>query len=471
VRGDPYNEGVVDVRDSRSQRTARTTRRELLRLAALGGGLTMLAGPAAAQPFKGVTLNFIGSSGHTQLDPIWARLGEFEASTGAKVVLTRIPLSDLRPKMMQDLRLGSHQFDVFEIPDDTMPSASPFVETLDPLIRKDGATPQAWLGQWVPWTTAVDTYGGQGIKFVTYYSGTVFGAFRANLFNDPKERESFRRQYHYELPAPPQTPQQLVDVARFFTRGENLWGLIFSGKQDPGLNFFEENLFRSGLTHLDEHFNSNWGPKHPENRPVVERIAKFQQDLIYTYKVTPPSMTAMQTSETTDFYLSGKAAMIIDTLYFSWSELNKPQNQARIGRSVAFQSPAWKQGAGGIPFYYGFAIAKGARNVEAAWAFIKWITSPENIKLALTKGRGQFVPTNLALLRWATTNAVLPAPLTAAVSQATFYPLSPANGQVRQIIRKYVELLNGNRITPAQFVEQSGAEVQRFVEQAGIAKG
>lgn len=453
------------------------TRRHLLgTAAALGAAVPFatLGRPARAQPlrqFPGTTLSILSSSGHRQFNPVWDKIAEFEQATGIKVSLTRVPTGEIRQKIMQDLAMGAGQFDVLEILDDTIFSASQFLTSLEPFITQDYGSVEAWEAPLAPWARRVASVTGE-VRGNVFYSGTVTGAYRESLFADPANQAGFKEKFGYDLPTPPKTWQELQDAATFFTReegGQQLWGIVTPGKEDPTMDVFEFFVFNEGVPHLDEHNRSNWGEAHPENHAVVEAAAKYLQDLVYTHKIAPPTIPGMATNEAVDLYLNGGAAIWVDLQYFAWDEVDSDAVVERIGRTVSFELPAREgEGKGGIPFYWMWGISEASAVKEAAWEFVRWFTQEDNLKLTLTEGIGVYVPTDTALAQWAADQGRLPPAIVPTIAKAQFYQLNPQIGQVRQTVRRWVEQLWLNAVTPAEFREGSAREIDELLVGAGL---
>lgn len=437
----------------------------------LTAALVAAEGPAQGQGAKfppGTALNVLVSASHQQFNPDWDALPQFEQQSGIRVTLTKIPTSDIRQRMMQDFQLGTSTFDNAEVPDDTLGAAQQYFTPLDPLLRHDGVDIVQWKKQFVPWAVQAATFGGE-VKYWPFYAGTVAIAYRQDLFNDPKSRADFKAKFGYDFPFPPKTVAQFVDLAKFFTSGGR-WGVVFPGAGETGENIMEQWIFESGLQYLDTKGHSMWGPAHPENIPIVARAAGILQDLVYKDKVAPPDVTGMTTSESSTFYESGKAAMLMDLIYLPWNAINQSNVTGRIGKSGSFEVPATKPGAGGIPFYWMRGVSQSSKHKDASYAFLKWLMPDDMQKLALTKGVGVYVPVKISLLDWAAQNNVVPVGVADGVKHAQFYRINAAVPRAREIVRKYNEQLMLNRITPQQFAQESGAEIEGLLKQMGYAK-
>lgn len=423
--------------------------------------------------FAGTTITVLGTASHRQYAPTLEKISEFEKQTGAKVNVVQLPSLDFHAKIMRDMLLKTGKYDVLEVPDTLFPSLFPYMASIDTFVRAQGIDLEEWKKQFAPWAISATTFHGE-LKFYTYYSGTPSGAYRKVLFEDPTEKAAFKQKYGYEL-APPKTWKQLVDVASFFTRDTDgdgtidQWGLIFSGSGLSGSNFFETFLFKSGLTHQDEEGYCMWGPKYPENQETVRKAAEFIVNLHRKWKVAPPAVIAMATSEVADFYMSGKAAMVIDLIYFMWDDIISPEVVARIGPSGEFRAPPLDEG--GIPFHWAWGISEDSRHKEAAWEFLKWFLSDENIKLDIAKGIGTFIPTKLRLAKWGAEKGFLARAGVEEVAHAKFYPLHPATSDVRNaVIPAITEELQLGKITPGEFVEKTAFQLERLMLERGLLK-
>lgn len=441
----------------------------LLSLVAGCGNSSSGSSTSAPKKFDNVKLNVLVSSGHQQFAPLWEALPKFKDETGIDVNLIQVPTGEIRAKMLQDFQLGGNSYDVVEIPDDTLSAAAQYMEPLEPYLAKDKIDLAKWKSDQVKWAIDAATWDGKLIYY-PFYAGSVAAVYRKDIFDNAKEQEAFKAKYGYDLPRPPKNRKELLDVAQFFTRPPDLYGLVFPGTGETGQNVMEHLIFQAGFPYLDDNHNSLWGPKYPGNQAAVTAEAKFIQDLIQTQKVTPPQITGMTSNESSAFYSSGKAAMMIDLIYLSWNQLNSSTVTSAIGRSESFSIPPAGTDKGGVPFYWMRSIVKASKNKDAAWAFMKWVMDPENLKLSLDKGKGVFVPTDIAVADWAVGQNKLPKAIVDAVKKAQRYPVNSSIGRARQLLRPKYEELTLNKITPAEFTKQTGEAIQALMKEAGLAK-
>jgi multiple sugar transport system substrate-binding protein len=411
------------------------------------------------------------SSGHQQFNPVWDDLSSFSAQTGITVQLDKVATDDVQTKALQDLKLGGCTYDNIETPDDAEGALADLMAPLDPFFQKDGIDLATFEAQYVPWDIKATTYGGS-LKYYPYYAGAKAVAYRKDLFADPKNQADFQAKYGYALPIPPTTPQQVVDVAKFFTRG-GMSGIVFSGQGDAGYGTLADLIFREGIGGItDDTGNLLWGgPKHPENTAKVVAAAKWMQDLVYTYKVAPASVTGMGTDQAVAAYTAGQAAMIFDLIYLPWAQFGAANVTSKIGQSGTFELPSFQPGAGGQPSWWGRGIPACSKHQAASWTFMKWVMADEQIKLALTKGTGVFVPTKTSILEWASAQNVIPVGVADSVKHSQAWTITPATGSLKdQVLIPEMEKLMANAITPSQFADAVGQQGQALLVSAGVAK-
>ncbi|MBC7735660.1 MAG: extracellular solute-binding protein [Candidatus Saccharibacteria bacterium] len=121
------------------EETDLSTRRKLLSLMA---GATALAGtcvPAVAGEFDGVTVNILTRPGYVIAGPLAERGKDFEALTGAKIVVTEVPFAEIFPKIQNDWSTGTNSIDlgVFAAGWGVELDGAGLLEDLDPYIAKD----------------------------------------------------------------------------------------------------------------------------------------------------------------------------------------------------------------------------------------------------------------------------------------------------------------------------------------------
>lgn len=423
---------------------------------------------AKSGDLKGQTIKVMVSSGHQQFNPVWdTELPKWEAKTGIKVELDKVNTTDISSSFMRDVTVGGCTIDNVEMLDGGTASAAPKMADLNDFLKKDGSSADSLLQDQVPFAQKAYTFNGK-LSFYPFYSGAKAVAYRKSWFTDPAKQAAFQAKYGYKLPDPPTTAQQVKDLADFFTT-KSTKGIVFSGSGDPAETTLADLTFRNGVDgYQDAKNNAQWGPANPGNQGKVVEAASYLMDFINKGQ-TPASIGAMQTADTTANFLAGKTAMDYDHIYLRWNEMKAAK--AKLGDIGTFEFPSLQQGSGGISFYWGRGIPQCSKHKEASWEFMKWIMSPEIQKIALTKGTGVYVPTDKSLLSWAVGQDIVPQGVADSVSHAKAYSVTPVTNQLRQSIDiPLVEKLIGKQITPEEYAQTSGTQMQEAAKAAGLIR-
>jgi multiple sugar transport system substrate-binding protein len=258
-----------------------------------------------------------------------------------------------------------------------------------------------WLGQGAEqghYVELTDFLGGEGIAetvtpaTLTYYgeyptgSGSYWAyptegdavgwAYRADLFEDPDEMAAFEAEYGYPL-AVPETWDQLMDIAKFFTRpDEGLYGAaVYTQKDYDGMTMGYENVMFS--------YGANW--QDPETNEVIgvvnspEAVAALEYYAELYNCCSPPGMGNAFFQETNDAFISGQAAMAMNYFAFFPALVSEGINPFATGTGF-FANPTGPSGES-----YSALGGQGTSIVsyiseerqEAAKDFIRWFASPE----------------------------------------------------------------------------------------------
>ncbi len=448
----------------------RTLRGVLLFVAAAVLLMPVVAG-GQQKTFEGVTLEVMILASHSQFDPVWERLEEFENETGMKVNFNMVyDWPEVLAKTLRDARLHEGRFDVFEVSEDAMAALKDYVEPLNSYIERDfGMSVAEWKERWLPiFADFVDFDG--SIVCYPFYGCWQLGLHRADLFEDPNEKAAFKKIFGYDL-GPPKSLTMLVDVAKFFTRDTDgdgdidLWGLLTSGGRQ--FQIFNSLWWQSGRRYYDEEGHCMWGPEYPENQWLAEDIARFMQNMVHKWGVTPAAVVGMDLSPTLDLYLEGNGAMVYSWAYLAWKEAQLPETIARIGRTESWKMPGRIPGMGVRGGGWYRAISGDSKQKDAAWEFIKWACSDENIKLALTDGPGSFCAPSIELADWAARERIIPPAMAeAAMEEMRPFSRSPAIPAAAIYMREMCEKLLEGRITPEEWTKQTGEELERLGQRA-----
>ena len=153
-------------------------------------------------------------------------VADFEATHCVKVTVIGIDNSQLYDKQIIEAVGDTGAYDVYtmETAEKAGFAESGYILPMDDYIAANAA--EVDYADVAPVLADITTrYKGQiwGLPYYTYTQGQFF---RQDLFDDPTEQAAFKAKYGYDL-TPPQTWDQVTDMAQFFTRkqGELLKGV------------------------------------------------------------------------------------------------------------------------------------------------------------------------------------------------------------------------------------------------------
>ena len=211
-------------------------------------------------------------------------------------------------------------------------------------------------------------------------------AYRMDLFEDPEEMAAFEAEYGYPL-AVPETWDQLMDIAKFFTReDEGLYGAaIYTQKDYDAITMgFENVMFGYGARWQDPETNEVLGIA---NSPQAIAALEFYRELYAC--CSPPGMGNAFFQETNDALINGQAVMIMNYFAF-FPALASESINPHAATTGYFANPAGPDGLrraalGG----QGISIVSYVddERQEAARDFIRWFAQEETqVEWALLGG-------------------------------------------------------------------------------------
>ena len=333
----------------------------------------------AAKPFEGITIHFLSNGGHLHgLDEV---IPEFEEETGMKIEITTLDMTGIYSKLNVEFGTGTSSFDVIEI---SCPNAQGYrrgdhIIELDEYIEKYNVDMHQYVSTYVDrhMIQYPQTADGKYICF-PYNADIQILAYRGDLFEDPEEMANFKSKYGYEL-APPETYDEFIDMAEFFTRdtdgdGENdLFGTMVMGGNYPSL---VGDITPYICAHGGDWVNSDY-------QPVIntaESIAglQFYYDL-WADGLTPPAANTYRWDEENADFQNGRIAMM-QIWPGSVANLENPEASKVAGKIKYAVVPGKVPTVGG----WQLAIPKYSPNPEAAFLFASWLSSEE---IALKRSR------------------------------------------------------------------------------------
>lgn len=337
---------------------------------------------ATRAPEKPVTLTVTNREGWKCTEPMFARLSEFEEATEITINEIDIPPKDMTMKILSEFVAGTGAYDIIQATVEAdMKAYKDYVLSLDDFIIEDFGSVDAYKSKISPVAMDATVWDGH-VKYVPFHGNVRYLFYRKDLFEDPDEKAAFKAEYGYDL-KPPETPEELVDVASFFTRPEEgLWGYATGLRGKYAQHWLECEFLTAGIEVVDLKTHTCDFASGPKREKAIE-ITKFLHDLVWEYEVIPEECLGMGHAEMMESIKEAKYAMADDWWGDHWAVLNSPEYKAAIGPIGSTMSPHWPdwpESKGGRTSIWALGITKTCEDPEAAWEFIKWFTSKEIIQ-------------------------------------------------------------------------------------------
>jgi len=313
---------------------------------------------------QGVTLKcaFIGGGDYEKL---YEEIPKFEKLTGSKVTIVYKGNGfDIDKKIKMDFAANTVDYDVMWNHTSFFSQYIPYLEPLDGYFTAEE------LKDFLPRLLDAARRDGK-LWLIPRHADISCLHYRTDLFNDPNERAAFKEKYGRELEVP-ETWEEFVKVAKFFSRGSSLYGTQFAGKEEALTGRFYELLFSNGGEFIDSSgravFNSEAGVK----------AASILRDL-YASKAMPPGMLNYLWDDLAKNFANGNIALYIE--WHGWySSFQDPKSSKAAGKFGLARQPAGPDGIhGGWGGVHAFSIPKAAKNKEGAAMLIKFLTNTDNM--------------------------------------------------------------------------------------------
>ena len=346
------------------------------RSALLAGALLMGLGSAMAQqqkPYVGMTLTV--ASQNDQFAPVLAKLAPaFENETGVTVKIDIMDYGQLLTKTTADFIGHTKSYDLMTSDIVWSGALAENGSTLDLTNRIKRDAKEIGVDDIYPiLMTSLGGYGGKQVAFPFAGYANVL-AYRKDLY----EKAGI---------APPKTMEELVAAAtRLTDAAHGVYGFVANGKSGPASaqDWMQYNAQMGGSI-LDGH-----GKPALNAEANVRSLAVFR-DLFA--KAAPPGAADYDWSGREQSFRNGVVANMetwsVGAPGYYDASMSKVVDTVAIEAAPSGQGQAPKYGVGG----WGLAINADidANKQDAAWLFIKWITSPKIHKQMNLEGAGSFL--------------------------------------------------------------------------------
>ncbi|HEX7174231.1 MAG TPA: ABC transporter substrate-binding protein [Pyrinomonadaceae bacterium] len=382
-------------------------------------------------------------------DALKAAARDYEAQTGVRVQINEFPYNNLFEKELIDLQAATGAYDLIMLDDPWFPrfSTQGYLTDFTPLYEKKNL--RGPDSDFVSTSLALcrEPYETGTLHALPYVGNSQLFFYRRDLF----EKHSLR---------PPATWDDVLAAARTIHEREA------SGAGGGRVNGYVMRAAQGNAVVADfmpifwafgaEMFDA-------EGRPTVnssEGVAalKFMLEL---GKYAPPGYQSFNADEVSAHLLQGTAAMSIN--WPAWiSAFSDPARTKYVGLVEFGPMPgASKPGRAEIGNWL-IAIPRASRNAEAAFDFLLWATSAEQMKRSALRGNP---PTRKSVFTDAELLAKFPAYPAQLRSLETSRPRprTPLWNEIENAFGVFLSKANSGELTPEDAMNQANARIAEIV--------
>lgn len=370
-------------------------------------------------------------------------MDDFQKKTGIKTTIQQFPYANYFDQLMLNFTSGRIDFDVPYISMLWYPALAKagYIYPINKLPGYENLNLKDISGIDNAWQDG-------NLYFIPYMNELGGIVYRKDLFEDPKEKKAFKEKYGYEL-TPPQTLEQYRDIAEFFYRPPQLYGVTLMGQRSIFLaTHFMQRLWAHGGDLLDSNmkpiFNSNEG---------IQALKEVKEMFKYA---NPADKTYVFQDALTEF-TQGRSAMA-EVWTTAMLYVDDPETSKVVGKAsfVGFPRPAALQGKK-LPMLYiswGFAVSSASKNKEAALEWIKFVTDKQNEIKAAPYGN---IPARFSSINDPTLRQKFPwlESFSKAMSNCIPTPMVPLIPEGNSIVSNYIAPAVSDYLSGAKTAEQA----------------
>ncbi|NMR21260.1 sugar ABC transporter substrate-binding protein [Cellulomonas fimi] len=307
---------------------------------------------------------FVTLANHPWTNVVQDKIADFESETGIDVEVTVLGEDQLSDQYNVKLNAGATDVDVMmmrPLQEAKLFSSNGWLLPLDDLLADGG---DDWNWDDFQMQTSVTTE--EGVVAVPIVTEQEVLYYRTDLLDAAG----------LEVPGTLEELQQAA--ATIQQQNEGVYGFVARGQRAALVTQFSSYLYAQGGDWDDGEGTATIDT--PEARAAYEYYASMLKDY------GPPGVTNMSWKEASAIFQQGQAAFYTDASVF-YNNMIDPE-QSRIGDTFGVaQMPAGPEGSApySIPSW-GLAVNQASQNVDNAWRFIQWVTSPEMTKEIQVEG-------------------------------------------------------------------------------------
>jgi multiple sugar transport system substrate-binding protein len=376
---------------------------------------------------------------------------DYEAQTGVHINIAEFPYANLFEKELLDLTARTGAYDLIMLDDPWFPkfASQQLLTDFGPLLDARGI--KAPDQDFVPTSIALcrEPYGTGALYALPYVGNSQLFFYRKDLFAKHNLK-------------PPETWEDVVTAAKQIGEqettgapgGGKIYGYVMRAAQgNAAVADFMPIFWAFG----GEMFDTSGKPTVNSAEGIA--ALRFMLEL---GKYSPPGYASFNADEVGAHLLQGTAAMSIN--WPAWiSSFSDPAKSRVIGKIEFTTLPgAAKPGRAEIGNWL-IAIPRDARNKDAAFNFLMWATSAEQMKRSALRGNP---PTRKSLFidpELVTKFPAYPAQLRS-LETSRPRPRTPLWNEIENAFGIYLSKANSGELTPEDAMNQANNEIAKILE-------
>jgi ABC-type glycerol-3-phosphate transport system substrate-binding protein len=264
---------------------------------------------------------------------------------------------------------------------------------------------------------------------------------------------------------PPATWDEFVETAEKVNRPPDVYGFITVGKGDPVLREYSDRLWENGGDFLEKGLE----PSPPAwNQPAGVEALTWMRDLIWEYQISPEGTPSYGWEENAQLFAAGQGAM---SKQWSPGAMEDPQQSAIIGKY--WVAPLTRNKTSRTTaICHARGINLFSEKQDAAWEYVKYVTSPEQLLTFFHEGGGSR-PAQLAALEQARESAegVIKQNLEVSLEEANdgyTWPLFAQFAEVQPILWGEIEKVLSRQKEPQEALDFAAEQATEIFKRDGL---
>ena len=286
----------------------------------------------------------------------------FEEETGIDVKFVSLPENEARAKITASVATGGGEFDAVMISNFETPqwADNGWLVDLQPYIDETQGYDDE---DFIPSIREALSYEGD-MYSVPFYGESSFLVYRKDLF----EKAGLT------MPDKPTWPEVRELAAQLHDPDNGMTGICLRGLPGWGENLAPMNTVVN--TFGGRWFDMDWNAQLESEK--FREATQFYVDMVRDYGI--PGAASAGYGECITRYSQGQAAMWYDATAMV-STVESPQDSKVVGKNGYAPAPVVETDSSGWLYTWSLGIPKSAKNPDAAWEFLSWVTDKDYIKL------------------------------------------------------------------------------------------